>query len=80
MLVVVSLIVLLTCFHDFSHGASHPYIAIRMIFTLDPHNINFFMARICGRKLLTDYLPNFRFMILSAYGIPPGRLRRFVYA
>ena len=37
MIVLVSLIVLLKgfpCFHDFSYGASHPYILIRMIFAL----------------------------------------------
>ena len=40
MVVLVSLIVLLRglpCFHDFSHGASHPYIPISFIFALVPH-------------------------------------------
>ena len=40
-IVLVSLIVLLRgfpCFHDFSHGASHPYIPIHSaIFALVPH-------------------------------------------
>ena len=40
MIVLVSLIVLLRrlpCFHDLLHGASHPYILIRMILALVPH-------------------------------------------
>ena len=53
MIVLVSLIVLLRglpCFHDFSHGASHPYISFLHLFHI------FLVKRGCTHACMHSYI------------------------